>query len=49
MCKVLKVYRSLNIPIKKESKRNIENLFLNEQNLNIYNFNKCRYVAPMKN
>ncbi|MCR2043040.1 IS3 family transposase [Anaerosalibacter massiliensis] len=48
MCKVLKVsrssyYKHLN---KKESKRSIENKFLEEQILNIYKANECRYGAP---
>ncbi len=48
MCEVLKVsrssyYKHLN---KKESKRNIENRFLEKEILNIYKASKCRYGAP---
>ena len=48
MCKVLKVsrssyYKNLN---KKESKRSIENRFLENEILNIYKASKSRYGAP---
>ena len=48
MCKVLKVsrssyYKHIN---KKESKRSIENRFLEKEILNIHKASKCRYGAP---
>ena len=48
MCEVLKVsrssyYKHLN---KKESKRSIENRFLENEILNIYKSSKSRYGAP---